>query len=162
MVRSFLLCLPLTFHVFSDKWRNADLADCITSKILLRALTFAVDAPFSYWLYSRSIDKAAKVIYSKAVTSHTPCLRYCQSCLLLKYWWVTFLQQVQQQWTAAVQFRSRPFSSTANGLTPFFQTQRVPRGKDTPFGFLSQGCADCMLTNSVISVHPITFIPIAA
>lgn len=98
--------------------------------MLLRALTFAVDVPFSYWhrteLYSRSIEKAAKIIYSKAVASHAMPL------LLSKLFTLQILVGHLPSTGPAVGNNScATFSSTTNGLTPFFQTQRVTKAKIT-------------------------------
>lgn len=60
-----------------------------------------------------------------------------------------------------MQPRLSPFSPTVGGPTFFFRTQRELEAKINS-GFLSQGWADYMLISSVILVHLVTLIPVAA
>lgn len=139
--------------------------DCVTRKILLKALTFAVDAPFSYLhkdeLYSRSVEKAAKIIHSKAAASHMQCLCYLSKLLTLQIL-VDHLPSTDPAAGNSCATQVMPILLHSKWPNSFLSDSKSTRGKDKVFGFLSQGHADCMLINSVISAHQVTFIPVVA
>lgn len=135
--------------------------DCVTTEILLKALTFAVDAPFSYLhkdeLYSRSVEKAAKTIHSKAAASHMQCLCYLSKLLTLQILVGHLPSTGPAAGNNSCATRVMPILLHSKWPNSFLSDSKSTRGKDKLFGFLSQGHADCMLINSVSSVHRVTF-----